>query len=235
MKIQISVVIPTLNEEKNLRTLLPYLRQHGQDAVTEIIVTDGGSTDETQAVCKANGVTFFTSHIPGRGAQLSEGATRASGSILWFVHADTLPPETFVSDLRDALSQGHQYGCFRYRFDTGRAILRFNSWMTRMPFIWCRGGDQTLFITRAFYDEIGGFNPGDIVMEDYNILVKAQKKGQKLHIIPKEALVSDRKYAHNSYLRVNLANLIVFTMWRWGIQPATLKQVYYRLIRHPKG
>jgi rSAM/selenodomain-associated transferase 2 len=233
MNVQISIIIPARNESQNLTRLIPFLWQYGNGIIKEIIVSDGLSTDETATVCQKHRAIFLPNEKMGRGYQLAQAAEKAECDILWFVHADTQPPMTFADDLLRALSDGHQVTCFRYRFESDRFILKINSFFTRFPMMWCRGGDQSLMMTRQAYDLCGGYDKNDIIMEDYNIIVRAKKAGLKLHIIPSEFVVSDRKYHHNGYLRVNIANFIVFNMWRLGFQPYRLKSVYHKLINHP--
>ena len=230
----ISIIIPTLNEAANIQKLLPYLQQYSQGKIKEIIVSDGGSDDGTLNFADALGAMGHQAAKSGRGAQLAAAAALASSEILYFVHADTIPPSSYVQDIHDALDSGYDFGCYRYRFDSSQLILKINAWFTRFPFIWCRGGDQSLFITRTFYDKIGGFDATQNIMEDFDIILRGKKQGGRFRIMPKNVLVSARKYHCNSYLRVNIANLIVFNMWRLGYEPATLKRTYYKLIRHPK-
>lgn len=230
---KVSIIIPAHNEANNLAKLLPYLLKHDKALVMEIIVSDGLSTDNTKSTCDQYGVIFQPNNKMGRGYQLAEAAKKATGDYFWFLHADTLPPLTFADDLKSAVESNRNLACFRYRFDSDKKILKINSFFTRFPMMWCRGGDQSLFMSKDIYDSIGGYNPSDIIMEDYNIIKKAKSYGHKLHIIPSEFIVSARKYDFNSYLRVNISNLIVFNLWKFGVDPHKLKSLYHKLINHP--
>ena len=79
----------------------------------------------------------------------------------------------------------------------------------------CRRGDQSLFIKKELFDELGGYDDELKIMEDYDFIKRA-KKEFLFKVIPKNILVSARKYQNNSYLKVNLANLIVFWMYTLG-------------------
>jgi len=230
----ISIIIPTLNEAQNISRLLTYLLQFSMDVVKEIIVVDGGSTDGTIEIVKRNGAVACCAKIRGRGAQLAEAARLASGEILYFVHADTIPPNTYVEDILKAVQAGYHFGCYRYEFDSPHKLLFINSWFTRLPFMWCRGGDQSLFIQHTFYRNIGGFDASKPIMEDFDILVRGKKAGGRFKIIPKNVVVSARKYQENLYLRVNFANLVVYNMWKLGYSSTAIKNMYCKLIRHPK-
>ncbi len=96
-----------------------------------------------------------------------------------------------------------------------------------------RGGDQTLFISKYDFNEIGGFNSEYCIMEDYEFIIKA-KKNYLFKVIQADAVVSDRKYKENSYLRVNFANLLVFSLFRWGASQESMLKAYRKLLNHPK-
>lgn len=231
---QLSIIIPTLNEADHLPNLLSYLKSTSNWDAVECIITDGGSTDATLAIAKQAGVIVYQARAKGRGAQLAEAATLANGSWLYFLHADTIPPDSWYQDWKMLMATQRYMACYRYKFQSNRFILAINAWFTRLPFMWCRGGDQGLFIARHLYDKVGGFDPKFVIMEEYDLLKRA-KKYCPLYIIPKYALVSARKYTHNAYLRVNVANLIVFNLWRIGVKPLQLHHIYQRLLHHPKG
>ncbi|MAE87760.1 MAG: hypothetical protein CMB80_33810 [Flammeovirgaceae bacterium] len=93
--------------------------------------------------------------------------------------------------------------------------------------MWCRGGDQTLFITRSLFDKLQGFDEYYCVMEDFDLLRRA-KEIAKYHIIQKEVVVSARKYTDNGYLKVQLANLNAFRMFNRGEDPQKIRS-YYKL------
>ena len=90
--------------------------------------------------------------------------------------------------------------------------MKVNAFCTRLPFIWCRGGDQTLFIRKKDFLKVGKFREDYQIMEDYEFIIRA-KKVLKFKIIPKNVIVSARKYKTNSYLRVQKVNLKVMQMF----------------------
>jgi hypothetical protein len=160
---------------------------------------------------------------------MNHGAQQARGEVLYFVHADTLPPPTFVADIRRAIGQGHEMGCYRFRFSEDHPMLRLNAYFTRFPLMICRGGDQSLFVKRDLFDRLDGYDEHYRIMEEYDFIRRA-KKHSHFHIMPGEITVSARKYAHNSYPRVNLANLIVFSMFFLGISQDFMVKTYQRLL-----
>ena len=227
---KISVVIPALNEAEHIGTLVRYLKQHGGENVDELLVVDGGSTDATTQLAQQAGAQVLACGVRSRAAQMNLGARTARFPILYFVHADTLPPASFAQDILNAISSGVTMGCYRYEFDAPGIMLKINAFFTRFPWLWCQGGDKTFFIPRSTFEALGGYNEYYCVMEEYDFLQRAMLQ-YKLHIIPKNAQVSARKYKKNGWIRVQLANLIVFSAYRRGVAPAQLKATYQRLLK----
>ena len=162
------------------------------------------------------------------------GASKAQGDVFYFVHADTLPPSSFLDDIEQQIRSGNDCGCYRFKFDSKKKMLSLNSWFTRFNTMGVRGGDQTLFFSREFFEKLGGFDDSFVIMEEYDLLRRVKKAEGRFVLIPKNVFVSDRKYDQNSYLRVNFANAVAMSMWKFGCQPQKIKSTYHRLIRHPK-
>ena len=229
----ISIIIPTYNEEDHIGPLVAHLWQNSQGLVREIVVVDGGSQDKTLKLAAAAGARAYAGPRKGRAAQMNYGASLVQGEILYFVHADSLPPASYVQDILDAIQAGYPLGCFRFRFNSDKLLLRINSYCTRFDRIMCRGGDQTLFLLRSLYEELEGYKDDYLIMEEYDLILRARKK-YPFRIIPKDVMVSARKYDHNGYFRVNLANLTVFMMFFAGFSQLRMVNTYKRMIQHPK-
>lgn len=227
----LSIIIPTLNEAAHIVPLIRHLQTCTCGISAEIIVVDGGSTDNTLELASHNGAIACRSERRGRAVQMNYGATKANGNVLYFVHADTLPPASFVQDIRQALEQGFELGCFRFRFDSNRLLLRLNSWFTRFDVLWCRGGDQSLYIRTSVFRELQGFCERHIIMEEYDLIRRARKT-RNFRIIPRNILVSARKYDHNSYLRVQVANFMAFNMYRLGFPQQQIYNTYRRMLHY---
>lgn len=228
----LSIIVPTYNEENSILDLMIHLNGAKSNS-DELIVVDGGSSDNTVNIVRNNGFTCLESPKKGRAAQMNHGADHSSGNILYFVHADTLPPSSFREDIIEALSQGYESGCYRYQFDVDHPLLKINAFCTRFNRLMCRGGDQTLFITRSLFEKLDGFREDYMIMEDYDLIQKIQSEAM-FRIIPKNAVVSARKYDNNSYFRVNFANLVIFLMYFAGLSQETMVHAYKHLIVHPK-
>lgn len=231
----ITIIIPTFQESVFLGATLQHLLDHAQFHQIEIIVCDGGSTDDTAKIAAAFPVTFLTAPIKGRAAQMNYAAAHAHGDLLFFVHADCLPPKDYAEAILLAIRNGADAGCFRYRFDKQGLMLRVNAFFNRFSGILFRGGDQTLFIKHTVFQSLQGFNEHFVVMEDYD-MVRRIHRHHRFVVLPHEAVVSARKYEQNSWLKVNFANAVAMTMFLTGrYQPVDIRNTYHRLIKHPKG
>lgn len=228
---KISVIIPTFNEANNIGCLIDSLKIYGKKHLHEIIVADSpNSTDTTKEIAQKLGAIAQKSPQKGRAFQMNFGASLATGEILYFVHADIKVNPDYAFDIVKAINSGHDFGCYRYQFDTDDWLLKVNAFCTRMPFIWCRGGDQTLFIRKKDFLKVGKFRDDYQIMEDYEFIIRA-KKVLKFKIIPKNVVVSARKYKTNSYLRVQKANLKVMRMFLSGkASQEEMMETYHRML-----
>lgn len=230
---RLSIVIPALNEADRIGPLIEHLREHADERLAEVIVVDGRSGDATVERAREAGAKTVSVARRCRAAQMNAGARTATGDVLYFVHADTAPPAPYLHHIAGALDAGYDAGCYRSTFDPPLRALAFNAWCTRFDRLAFRGGDQTLFVRRAVFDSLGGFSERHVVMEDYDFLQRL-RPAARFRILPHGATISARKYDENSYLRVNLANTVVFAAYRLGVAPERLQRLYHRLLKHPK-
>ncbi|SIN75275.1 TIGR04283 family arsenosugar biosynthesis glycosyltransferase [Algoriphagus halophilus] len=226
----ISVIIPTYNESGNLKELIPLIKAEKDPKILEIIVVDAQSSDQTKQVAENFGVKFFHSERRSRAYQMNLGARHAIGSIFYFVHADTRPIKGFAQDIYKNFLNSKLAGCYRYSFDKTQFLLKINAWFTRFNGIFAGGGDQTLYITRSLFEKLEGFNEKYTIMEDFE-LIRRIRKISSFHIIPKEVIVSARKYEDNGWLRVQFANLLAFTLFLLNSNPKSIKSLYCILLK----
>lgn len=227
----ISIIIPTYQEAAVIGLLIKYLLQHGNNNNLEVIVVDGGSSDDTKNIAANAGANALVSPQKGRAAQMNYGASLAKGDVLFFVHADTFPPKTFVSDINAAIKDGFDFGRYRTKFDSKKFILKLNAFFTRFDLFVCYGGDQTLFIKKSLFQEINGFDNSMRIMEDYDITVRAKQKGT-YKIIPKNALISARKYETNSWFEVQKANYTIVQMFKKGASQEAMVDKYKNMLNY---
>jgi len=230
----ISVIIPALNEEDHINTLLDFFSIHSSEHI-EVILADGGSTDSTLKIATSyKNVKVLNCYKKGRSFQMNEAAALSKGEVLYFVHADVVPSESWEQDVWSAYKKGSLIGGYRFKFDSNRPLLRFNSYMTRLNILSFRGGDQTLYISKEFFNALNGYQEWEI-MEEYDLIKRARKTGVPYNLIQKDVLVSARKYENNSYFKINLANGLAMIKFRLGVDHSKIKASYFRMINHPKG
>jgi len=231
MEVSISVIIPAVNEADNITRQVNFFRTFGYDKVIEIIVIDGDSEDDTALHAEKAGAKVIRSAIRSRAAQMNAGAKMAKGNILYFVHADTKIVENLVEDIRQSFQNNYDAGCYRYQFDAESKFLKLNAWFTQFDFLMFRGGDQSLFIKKEVFQQLNGFDETFVIMEEYEFLIRLRKQF-KFQIIQKDIVVSARKYEHNSWLKVQLANAIAFTMFKLKYKPEKIKNFYNRFLKY---
>jgi rSAM/selenodomain-associated transferase 2 len=232
--LSVSIIIPTYNEAENIQALIAHLRSVKSASTPEIIVSDGGSEDDTLLMAEKAGAISLRSPVKGRAGQMNHAAAAARGDVLYFVHADTRPPASFAADIELAVAQGYDCGSFRFRFDRNRGMLRLNSFFTRFNYLFFRGGDQSIFVTRALWQKAGPYREDMRIMEDYDYLARIWKAG-RFKLIPKDTIVSARKYDTNSWLRVQLANLKVVHMYRRGASQQEMIDAYREALNYRRN
>ncbi|MDP5229792.1 MAG: TIGR04283 family arsenosugar biosynthesis glycosyltransferase [Cellulophaga sp.] len=225
----ISIIIPVLNEANCIGELLLYLKENCQlNSVHEIIVVDGGSTDDTTTIASKHGATVINSE-KGRAKQLNTGAAFARGSILYFLHVDTFPPKHFDERIIAAIEKGSQVGCFQMKFDTDSPFLNFFAWFTRLNYKICRGGDQSLFITKDLFLKTKGFNEQYIIYEDNEFIGRLYKIAP-FSILPFKVKTSARKYQEKGEIRLQYHFGIIHLKNFLGVPPEKLHEYYKRKI-----
>ncbi|PRX56411.1 rSAM/selenodomain-associated transferase 2 [Flagellimonas meridianipacifica] len=223
---KISVLIPVLNEEKGLGTVLKNLYSSATTSqIEEIICIDGGSADRTVDIAKSYGATVISSKR-GRARQMNAGARHAKGNILYFLHADTLPPKGFDKTILEAVENGSQSGCFRMKFDSKNPMLRLFGWLTRINHTLCRGGDQSLFIEKDLFELTEGFNEDYFIYEDTEFIQRLYEQTE-FKVLPEYVITSARKYRDKGWVKVQFHFGMIHLKSYMGAGPEELYR-YYR-------
>lgn len=223
----LSIIIPTLNEETGLGELLKHLQEvSSQNLVKEIIVVDGGSSDDTRRIAKENGAVLVESKR-GRARQMNLGAKHAKAAILYFLHADTFPPKGFDQLIIKAISNGFEAGCFRMRFDTRNPILAFFAYLSKINHTLCRGGDQSLFITKTAFFNNGAFNEDYLIYEDTEF-IRRLYKNLYFKILQEVVITSARKYRAKGWFKVQFHFGMIHLKNYLGAKPDELYKYYQK-------
>jgi rSAM/selenodomain-associated transferase 2 len=223
----ISVVIPTLNAEETLGATLQSLAPAGT-LVREVIVSDGGSTDRTAGVAKSAGAQVLVGQ-KGRGAQLKLGAARAREPWLLFLHADTVLDPSWAEEARRLYPDDKTAGVFRLAFNSEKIaahIVAAGANLRTLLFA-SSYGDQGLLISRALYDEVGGY--GDMpLFEDVDIVDRILKHGGRcaLRRLEARAVTSPARYEKSGYVRQVLRNWSALARYRLGASPTDIVKAY---------
>lgn len=219
MSKQISVIIPTLNEEACLPGTLDRLKQAGN---IEIIVADGGSVDKTAEIARNfTGKVLITS--PGRALQMNEGARRAQGDIFLFLHADSLIAPGGLEKLLLALQEsGAVGGAFRLEIDSGNTFLKS---LARMANLRCLlsgipYGDQGIFILRETFQKIGGY-PEIPILEDVELARKMKRAGKTI-LLKERMTTSARRWKKEGLLMTTVRHRWIMLLYFLGASPKRL-------------
>lgn len=226
MRYRISAIVPVLNEAARIQTQLTRLVRLPD--VEEVVVADGGSIDGTADLARAiPGVTVVDAPR-GRGPQMNAGARAATGSVLWFVHADVHVPDDAPAVIRRALRErGVIAGAFRVRTEADGAT----GWPSRL--LWLADvrarysgvpyGDQALFVRRHVFDALGGFAPMPL-FEDLEFSRRLRRAGT-VRVMPAAVRVSGRRFMARPIASVTLMNVLP-VLYRLGVSPGTLARMY---------
>lgn len=231
----ISIVIPVLNEASTIVRLLTYLLKNSSEKnISEIIVVDGGSTDSTKDLVtqfsEKNKTVYLFSSKKGRAVQMNIGARNSFGNILYFLHADTFPPKNFDELIINEVNKGNKAGCFRMKFDSHHPVLKVSQWFTRFNFKLCRGGDQSLYVTKEIFNTLNGYNQKYIVYEDCEFINRIYNK-YSFKVIDNYVTTSARKYSANGTLKLQYHFALIHLKNIFGVSAENLQTYYTKNIK----
>lgn len=222
-EMQISIIIPTLNEAQNITATLK--RVLSLPGFYEVIVVDGGSQDKTTELAQAYSRVIRATG--GRAGQMNAGAAAASGEVLLFLHADTVLPETALEAVEQALSDNSVIGGrFRVRLDCSawsyRVVGSCINWRDRT----LKGfsGDQAIFIRRGVFQKLGGYTEIPL-MEDLELGRRMLRAGRVVQL-PEYVMTSARRWQKNGLLRTIALMWALRLLFNLGCPPRKLVRFY---------
>lgn len=229
----LSIIIPAYNEAEKIAQTIQFVKRASALETAEIIVIDGGSGDDTVSIAKQMGVQTYVSEKKGRGAQMNKGAYLAKGPVLYFLHADSIPPRFFDRKIVEAIDEGYSSGCFRLAFDYQHWFLKLNCWFTRFNINAVRFGDQSLFVKKNVFIQSGGFREDLMLMEDQEIIYRLKKSG-KFIVLQDAVITSARKYLSNGIYRLQGIFFILWLLYYLGYSQEKLVQFHKKHIANNK-
>lgn len=227
----ISVIIPTYNEEERIEHAIASVVRHQDEAEIEIIVSDGGSNDETVSLARAQAHVVCAE--TGRARQLNAAAKQARGDILFFLHAHvTLPAGALMMVDRAINTDGYDGGGFSNVFSKhnrkikrlGRVLnlrLRDNDHSGNTLFF----GDNGIFVRRAVFDVLGGFKAIPI-MEDYDFSMRMRERFKVVRISNPKLIVSPRRHVRAGFVRTRIQWILTRRLYQLGVSPGFLARWY---------
>ena len=222
----VSIIIPTLNEGQSVKaTLKPLqlLRLYGG----EVIVADGGSSDNTKQSCEKL-VDHWVEADKGRANQMNAGACAAGKSVLLFLHADTILPDNFVTLLKTFEATNFIWGRFDVRLSGEHKMFRviafMMNWRSRLTGI--STGDQAIFVRKQYFHEVGGFPPQPL-MEDIELSGKLKRLG-KPYCINTPLVTDSRRWEKNGVWKTILLMWSMRLKYLFGVNASKLHKKYYK-------
>lgn len=225
---EFSIIIPTFNEFENLKRQKHFFKCVDLTHVEIIIADSVESIDDSNRIDEP--FEYINTHVSGRAKQMNVAAKMAQGKYLIFLHADVLPPPSFLDDINECIQAGFKFGFFAYSFNPSSPMLNINAFFTKFDGIFAGGGDQIHFIERQLFYALKGYNEKFCIMEDFEFIQRIKSNKIKYTIIQSKAQVSSRKYVQNSWLKVNVVNLIAFILFKLAVGPNYIKKIYTNLI-----
>ena len=223
----IAIILPVLNEEAQITAhLTPLQAWRGPDC--ELIIVDGGSADQTVALAKPL-VDQVIVAPKGRAAQMNAGAAVTQSEILWFLHADSLPPAEAITLIQTALADPNRHwGRFDVRLSGAHPALRMVEILMnlRSRLTGIATGDQGIFVRRERFEQVGGYPP-IALMEDIALSRLLQRRSPPVCLRPR-LTTSRRRWERAGVFRT------ILLMWRLrlayflGANPDQLARIYYR-------
>jgi rSAM/selenodomain-associated transferase 2 len=223
---QVSIIVPVLNEAPLIRPFLEHLRARAPGA--EIIVVDGASADGTHELAAGFCEQLIRCGEPSRAIQMNAGARAASGDVFWFLHADAEVPTGCLDEIGRIIEDRRvSGGYFRIRLPRG-VVYRFSDSFAYYAgvLLRMRCGDHGIFCRRTAFIDAGGF-PNVPLMEDVEFFRRLHRCGRVIHS-NKRIAASPRRYEAVGPARLTFAYGLIATLYFFGVRLSALARIYQR-------
>jgi rSAM/selenodomain-associated transferase 2 len=227
--INLSIIIPVLNEAEGVNSCIENLYADGSGVPFEVIVADGDPEGKTINQIKFDKVMKIIAPR-GRALQMNAGADIARGKILLFLHADTRLPHNGLALIKSSMDTGRLVGgAFSLGIDSERLAFRIIEFgaSLRYRFVRIPFGDQAIFIRRDYFNAIGRYSEIPI-MEDAELMHRIKKLKGRIRILKERVLTSPRKWEEDGIIYATLRNYLMQFLYLIGVSPDRLLKLYYR-------
>ena len=225
----LSIIIPTLNESKNLPLLLSDLSEINN--TSEILIIDSSSKDKTRDIALINGARFYKLSKNNRGLQLNYGAKKAKGEWLLFIHADSRLKFNWSREIIDIIKRDSNL-IYYFNFKVNNKSLNYRflefcvnlrCFLFKTPF-----GDQGLLISKENFKTLGGYKVIPI-MEDFDFISRINKKN--LRSLRTTIFTSSRKWDKVNFVWQSLKNWHLRRLMRQGYSINKIYKKYYKILK----
>jgi rSAM/selenodomain-associated transferase 2 len=221
-----SIIIPTFNEAPTIHFFLQQLQALRSADCCEIIIVDGGSSDNTVSLA-----TPFVDQViaaeAGRACQMNAGASVAAGRWLLFLHADTFFPATIKTELLQLSESTYKWGFFPVRLSGEhflfRVIERAISWRSRLSKV--ATGDQAIVVEKDLFKEAGGY--ADLLLMEDIALTKHLRQHASPWVFDQPVITSSRRWEKNGIVKTIFLMWLLRAAYFFGASPRVLARIYY--------
>ena len=223
--VKLSIIIPTLNESKNLPLLLSDLQEIDN---SEILIIDSASTDKTRDIALINGTDFYKIGRKNRGLQLNYGAKKAKGEWLLFIHADSRLKFNWSLEIEDILKKdSNLIYYFNFKVNNKSVSYRLLEFLVNLRCFLFKTpyGDQGLLISKENFKTQGGFKTIPL-MEDIDFIRRINKK--YLRSLKTSISTSSRKWEEVNFVWQSLKNWNLRRLMRKGYSTNKIYKKYYK-------
>lgn len=231
----ISIIVPVYNESKGINLFIEKLNAVLSDSIdTEIIFVDGGSNDDTVDILVQMGYNVQKSDR-GRGNQIRQGIAASQGEIILILHADTFFTQSPFEEIQQAC-QNFKMGAFHIHFDDTTFMMKAVAFSSHMRLLFRRiaFGDQGMFMTREFYNQLGGFEP-IALMEDYDFSLRAKQALDAIYVSETPIYSSARRFKKHGIWKMIFIMQKCQHLYRRGVSVEEIGKIYSGILVQEKA
>tara|TARA_B100000212_G_C27373355_1_gene533599 strand:+ start:371 stop:1084 length:714 start_codon:yes stop_codon:yes gene_type:complete len=222
----LSIIIPTLNESKNLPLLFSDLSEIYKDS--EILIIDSISKDQTKDIALLYGMRFYKTNKKNRGFQLNYGAKKSKGEWLLFIHADSRLKVNWSKEIKSKLKKDPNFiYYFKFKVDNKFFTYRILEFFVNLRCLLfkCPYGDQGILINKKNFERYRGYKNIPL-MEDFDFIRRVKQK-KFLKALKTPIYTNSRKWEEVNFISQSLRNWRLRNLWIKGLPLNEIYEKYY--------